>query len=92
MLVFFSDVTFVSPMGRKKTCLNSLMDYGPRYKLFTFLLVNQNKLEIILKKNSVLTLYFLSTGRLEEGGGEVRVRGEGGVWSEVVSNTYPDRA
>ena len=45
------------------------MDYGPRYKLFTFLSVNQNKLEIILKKNSVLTLYLLvlSTGRLEEG-------------------------
>ena len=55
------------------------MDYGPRYKLFTFLSVNQNKLEIILKKNSVLTLYLLvlSTGRLEEGE-KVDVGGGGG--------------
>ena len=71
------------------------MDYGPRYKLFTFLSVNQNKLEIILKKNSVLTLYLLvlSTGRLEEGE-KVDVGGGGGrgLRSEVVSNTYPGRA
>ena len=52
MLVFLSDVTLFSPMKEKKNMfkLNNLMDDGRRYKLFTFLLVNQNKLEIFQLK------------------------------------------